>query len=44
MSQQEIKKKAEIDYIIKCLNGATPEQVHKMFIGATIICHGEDER
>lgn len=41
MNQQEIKKNAEIEYIVKLLKAATPEQVHKMFIGATNICQGK---
>jgi len=31
------KKEAEIQYIINLLKNASPEKVHKMFIGATIL-------
>lgn len=38
MSQAELEKKeAEVKYIIELLKAASPEQVHKMFIGATVI-------
>ena len=36
----EEKKQAEIDYIIRLQQEATPERVHKMFISATNICKG----
>ena len=31
------KKEAEIEYIINLLKKASPEKVHKMFIGATVL-------
>ena len=38
MSKEEIKKRdAEIEYIINLLKNASPEKVHKLFIGATVI-------
>ena len=37
VSIMENKKEAEIEYIIKLLKYASPEKVHKMFIGATVI-------
>ena len=38
VSKEEIKKRdAEIEYIINLLKNASPEKVHKLFIGATVI-------
>lgn len=37
MSKATDKKTAEIEYIIKLLKEASPEKVHKMFIGATVL-------
>lgn len=38
MTREEIEKRnAEIEYIIELLRAASPEKVHKMFIGATVI-------
>lgn len=31
------KKEAEIEYIINMLKKASPENVHKLFIGVTIL-------
>jgi tetratricopeptide (TPR) repeat protein len=37
LSNLDEKKEAEIQYIINRLKNASPEKVHKMFIGATIL-------
>lgn len=37
MKEEKQQKDAEIEYIINLLKKASPEKVHKMFIGATVL-------